>query len=264
MELYSPPGHLTNVYLCSKLLDSAITVKVGDDLKEFSVHHGLICHFSAFFRGAMRSHCREAQTRTFELPKVEVPTFESFSAWLYTRQLRGNTEEDSSTSGIRLRLAKLWVFGDTYGIPDLQNAALGALRQSLNSRNTMPAPTVIAYVYDNTNANASIRKLLLDLVLETKDFQQVFDPAKDKDREVLWDGQFCQDLLFQYASRYGDKVRDLKKTEDAWKSRDECDYHVHYDKKTIGAQTASGEPQSFSRGRDSLLICSHRCMSCCR
>ncbi|KAF1345070.1 hypothetical protein BDV97DRAFT_40551 [Delphinella strobiligena] len=63
-----------------KLLDAAITVKVGDVLTEFSVHQGLVCHFSAFFRSAMRSHCKEARARTVELPKVEVPTFASFSA----------------------------------------------------------------------------------------------------------------------------------------------------------------------------------------
>jgi len=178
----------------------------------------------------MRNACAESESDTVLLPNVETATFQEFFTWLYLRQL---SEPLKTTGAERMRLVKLWVFAETYIVPEFQNAALDALHKSLDKHDSMPAPSVINYVYENTIYRSPLRKLFIDLVLEHGSITSYFDPAKVRPTPI--DADFCQEVLFNYALRYEDEGLNKTQMEKAWDSRESCHYHVHNVKDTVAS-----------------------------
>lgn len=94
-----------------------IIVGEGNAVKTFRLHKGALCFYSGFFEGALNGRFAEAQDGAVKLPTEDVPTFEKFVGWLYTR----NFELAGDHTDYPL-LCELWAFADRREIPLLSKS----------------------------------------------------------------------------------------------------------------------------------------------
>lgn len=157
---------------------------------------------------------------------MAVDTFEAFQVWLYSQSLCNIEDPQDSCELSALpdfgTLARLWVFGDKYQIPLLQNCAIDTLAQKTRDEN-MFAVAVVATAYENTMVDSPLRKFAVD--------QCVFTMFHDGERSV-----FRNSNLSSWSKEaFVDVVRCMS---DAWErklpkrtmpERTKCYYHVHAD-----------------------------------
>lgn len=135
---------------------------------EFVVHHS--CVLAAAFSN---TQFIEGKTQTYRLDDVRPNCFRLFVQWIYTQDFDLYTPKrrdleakppkyDVFTSIITqdVDFAELWVLGDKFMIPGLQNKAIDKLlaNSSLNVYN----PAWFRYAYENTNDSSTLRKWAVD------------------------------------------------------------------------------------------------------
>ncbi|EON67205.1 hypothetical protein W97_06458 [Coniosporium apollinis CBS 100218] len=146
------------------LYDTMVTIKVGRQKQAFFAHKGLICNYSTYFKAAFHGQFREATAGAVELDNDDVEVFKTFFGWMYTGKLFEPSSEPGKVPLTANLLAKIYVFGDARGIPDLKNAAIDAfVDKIIDDWNNVPAST-IPYIYDNTPEDSKLRKLLVDMI----------------------------------------------------------------------------------------------------
>jgi hypothetical protein len=99
-------------------------------VKKFTIHKDFICFYSPFFTSAFNGPYKEGQTQSMTLYEVDPEVFGMFVYWIYNRKLP-NTTEGSELVNL-LHLAKLWVLGDRFLIPSLQNKAIFRIHTIIN------------------------------------------------------------------------------------------------------------------------------------
>ncbi|KAE9376555.1 hypothetical protein N431DRAFT_331169, partial [Stipitochalara longipes BDJ] len=149
-----------------------IIVGKGSEAQTFKVHKDTICYYSPFFASAFNGHFLEGQSQSMKLDDFDGSVFGLLVAWLYTMtisdddiEIKAQTETsstsnskpiaiDSSNTSARgkdaLRLAKLWVLGQRFLIPDIQNSVIALLHPILNAYNQLPVAQlkeIVEYAY---------------------------------------------------------------------------------------------------------------------
>ncbi|KAI4693273.1 uncharacterized protein J4E88_001644 [Alternaria novae-zelandiae] len=154
-----------------------ITVVVGEapDQRHFSVHEGLICARSEFFRRAMNGKWIESKNRMVRLPEDDPKVFDIYINLLYTGRLATNTLEEPKTNAHLLEemyvLAQLYVIGEKLLDKATKNSAIQSLlevslEQDANGKSYPPTINTIISVYQGTCAGSLGRRLLVDLWID--------------------------------------------------------------------------------------------------
>jgi hypothetical protein len=211
----------------SKCYKHTVVLIVGSTKEHYSLHNDLLCFYSDFFRAAFNGSFKEATERKIELPDVETDVFEAFQVWLYTRVLpEADTESKYIHPGWSL-LIKLWIFGDKYQIPLLQNVAIDAMLDKVEKDKEVPTG-MINYAYENTFLNSPLRKAVTD-VMAYRASMPDRQNAVDVESNCLavpdnWPVQACLDVIAEMSRGW------LKKdTRFKLPTREKCYYHVHAD-----------------------------------
>jgi hypothetical protein len=140
-----------------------VTAGRGAESQTFKIYKETLCYYPPFFATAFNGSFLEGQTQVMALDDVDGTTFGLLVAWLYTKTIsdqdlaiKGQTESKNPTpssdaaanvmAGLKalsspepdsalnaLHLAKLWVLGQRFLIPDLQNCALAKMHSVLAS-----------------------------------------------------------------------------------------------------------------------------------
>jgi hypothetical protein len=185
----------------------------------------LLCFYSDFFRAALEGSFKEAKEGKIELSDVTIDTFEAFQVWLYSQSLRNIEEPQDSSKPLKLpgfgTLARLWVFGDKYQIPLLQNCAIDALRQKEIEENSFHV-VAVAIAYENTMDGSPLRKFVIDLCVfrmhHSGDEKRIF-----KDSNLgNWSKEACVDFI-----RCMSNAWERKLPTNILPERTKCHYHVH-------------------------------------
>lgn len=71
----------------STLGDRTVVVKVGINVKPFTIHENLLADCSPYFRKAFRGKWKESQNREIALDDVTVRTFDVVTKWVYSQKL---------------------------------------------------------------------------------------------------------------------------------------------------------------------------------
>ncbi|THY77887.1 hypothetical protein D6C95_09884 [Aureobasidium pullulans] len=188
-----------------------VTVEVGPDKTAFKIHKDLLVFYSDYFRGAFNGSFQEAVEGKLSLPDECVDVFNAFNTFIYTRQFC--SEGDSSTVDSAL-LCRLWVFGDKYLAPSVQNGAIDLLTHKSYKEKKI-CTTDLHYIYDNTLPGSPLRKIVLDWVTYRADIDKFLAP----DMVERWSKDMLVDLV---------KLFYHKETKLApMPTRDRCYYHVH-------------------------------------
>jgi hypothetical protein len=146
----------------------AIEVLVGMPALTFTVHEGLICASSAFFKAAMSHNWQESEKRTVRLEEDEPDLFGIYLNWLYCRTLP--TREHHWDYTEIFQLAKAYVLGDRLQDGDFTDCVIdafietfkGMVRRSEKNRR-YPSAWIITYIYDHTSESSVLRRLLVDI-----------------------------------------------------------------------------------------------------
>ena len=160
-------------------------------------------------------------------PKV----FRRFVLWIYTAFLIGNGETARTLSHEVLVL--LYIFGDTYGIPDLQNCVMDTLNAKLNlTPKGLVSREYINLIYGNTFKGCSLRRFAVERAVFGGAVKAVFVTEADM---AEFPPAFCFDLIMLLNDLKDGKVKAIKGN--GWKSLG-CRYHVHPtgETKTAAAQ----------------------------
>ena len=125
------------------------------------------------------------------LPEDNSTLFQYFQLWVYTKHIVENGE---GLDTVRYRLLiDLHIFGDKYGIPDLQDAVVDVLIDKANATGVYPTCR-FDHVYRNTAGDSRLRKLCVDWTLWRLDLAVIFEGSR-RDR-------FPKDFLVDLATAY--------------------------------------------------------------
>lgn len=139
--------------------------------------------------------------------------------WMYTGSLIGDGENARNLNcGV---LVRLYIFGDTYGIPDLQNCTMDTLKTKLDFSPAQLARKHISLIYENTVKGCSLRQFVVERAVFRGDINDIFVTEA---HVIEVPSAYCFDLIMLLNDLKGGKVKAI--TENGWKKLG-CRYHVH-------------------------------------
>ena len=212
-------------YRTSAYYDAIISVVVGkgEIKREFRLHKGLLSYHSSYFQEVLNSRCAEGLYGVVHLPEDDVEVFQAFYYWLYTRKLfdlhagRAYVSKTDTTNIGWMLICKIFVFGDARGIPGLKNAAVDLIIAKFIQTWAFPIE-IVRFVFDNTQESSPLRKLLVDMALESGDL----------DRIRQYRGYFTKDFLVDMVVTMQKSNRAASVTsKEQWAARSPCIYHDH-------------------------------------
>ncbi|KAI4743409.1 hypothetical protein E4T50_06207 [Aureobasidium sp. EXF-12298] len=214
-----------NKWPSSKLYKEMVSLLVGPNKEKYNLHKGLLCFYSDFFRAAFKGSFKEAEEGKIELPDVGTEVFEAFQVWLYSRSLRvSENHGDSSDRPPFLSfhtLAHLWVLGDKYQIPLLQNCAIDALLEKLKEENKF-STGVVAIAYTGTMVGSPLRKLAIDIHV----LKMIHKPGENCIFRESCLPDWSKESLVDFAHGVSE-AWERKLPQYVWPSTEKCHYHVH-------------------------------------
>lgn len=201
------------------MFDTIVYVKVGPDAIVFSIHKGVLCEGSAFFRAAFDGRFKEATEQTVLLPEADVDIFERYQAWAYSDRIvqRGETIKDLGYEMI----IGLYILAELCCIPRLQNAAIDIIIDKAAFHHTVPPMTCSRLIYENTTSASLLRELFEDMTTRSRlrDHESF-----DTETSELYDNAFLVDLALALDEErrcrapggFKKHLNDLR-----------CNYHIH-------------------------------------
>ncbi|KAI4719439.1 hypothetical protein E4T48_04306 [Aureobasidium sp. EXF-10727] len=204
-------------HIYRKSYKETVILVVGAAKEHYSLHKELLCFYSDFLRAAFNGSFKEATERKIELPDVEIEVFESFQVWLYTQKMPKNEIRPAQVYPEWPLLTKLWIFGDKYQIPLLQNNVADAMLDKVDKDKEAPL-FALNLAYENTTSNAPLRKILVDVMAYRGDMSAKGPHLDSK----YWSLQACLDAMGTM-----DSARTQKIPRHTMPVREKCYYHVH-------------------------------------
>lgn len=178
-----------------------MTVAIGPLKQAFSIHKGLLCYYSDYFRGAFEGSFKEAVDGKIWLEKEDPAIFDIFNAFLYNRKLQN--PDGLAGPGLSFgTLIDLWIFGDRFIVPLLQNFAIDSLRQKSDTKNSIPWKTQIRKIYDNTLQGAPLRKIMIDMMA----YESCAGEKSRKEFVESWPVEALVDLAFTLSLKNAQEI----------------------------------------------------------
>lgn len=198
---------------------------VGTEEETFVLHKGLLCFYSDFFRAAFNGPFQEATEGKINLSDIDIETFEDFQVWLYSRILR-NPEGPANKYGhapwrTYAALARLWIFGDKYLIPLLQNDVIDAMHDKMSVENISPL-FIVKTAYDETLPGSCLRRAVVDMLVHRTKLNGQPESSIESSNLKHWTTEALADAMVVMASSWesGLPYKSMLK-------KDRCHYHVH-------------------------------------
>lgn len=193
------------------------TIVVGPAKKDFTIHKELLVFYSDYFRAALNGSFVEASDRKIELLDVEEDLFQNFHAWIYTRKLVSDHDEPLDM----LELINLWVFGDRFQVPMLQNCAIDEMFVKRNS--DWFGLCVFKEAYKKTVVGSPLRKALIDLLA----YRFYLGDNEDTRAMTIFCHRFYTVEILADLVRELDAARKNNVPYSGSPKRDKCFFHVH-------------------------------------
>ena len=168
----------------SFLYDSFVSVLVGPKKKEFSIHKGLICAQSEFFKAATMGNFKESKG-IVTLPDQDISVFQYFVHWLYRGTLRNYFHPTTTKATLKeLREAaraaanfsrktkNKSIHSLPFDSPSLQAFSLA------NYRDAPFSPLINLYILADFLQVPRLKDSIISLLIEVYDY---YIPTKPKD-----------------------------------------------------------------------------------
>ena len=219
----------------STAFDSTVEVIVGQPATTFTVHKSLLIGSAPFFKAALEGDFMEATEQKIEMLDVSSKVFQRFMFWMYTVSLTADGEDARDLS--YEVLVRLYIFGDTYGIAELQNCTVDTLKTKLDLSNARLARKYISLAYENTVKGCSLRQF----VVERAVFRGLIDDIFVTEAGMMeLPPAFNFDLIMLFNDLRDGKVEEI--TQKEWENLG-CRYHDHPTEGTKAAKAHKpGQP----------------------
>jgi hypothetical protein len=194
-----------------------IVVGPAKTKKTFTIHKDLLVYYSDYFRAAFNGSFVESKKKTMRLADVDVGTFEDFHTWLYTRKF---VYEDDKSLSFR-HLTNLWVFGDYFQMPMLQNCVMDEIFAKVKLQQGIPTD-MAKIAYAETVEGSLLRRASIEIIA-------YFASLSGKDGSIMADkfrGALTFDILHDLVKEL-DIGRRNRVRHNEPPSRDKCFFHVH-------------------------------------
>lgn len=176
------------------------------------IHKDLLVFYSDYFRGAFNGTFKEATEGKVSLPDERKDDFEIFNQFIYSRSLADGEGHTLPWD----QLIRVWLLGDKYLVPALQNSTMNSIRKKSDMENWVPTDKV-KLIWKNTLPSSPLRKFILDQVVYEVDVDDLMSPGK----ELLW----TREALADVARAFYNKEATAGKHQKPWRGK--CYYHVH-------------------------------------
>ncbi|KAH0372207.1 hypothetical protein KCU65_g1356, partial [Aureobasidium melanogenum] len=196
-----------------------VTVEVGPQKQAFSMHKDLLCYYSDYFRGAFEGSFKEAVDGKIWFEKEDPAIFDIFNAFLYNRKLQ-NADGLVGPDLTFATLVDLWIFGDQFVVPLLQNLAIDSFQERSDKQRCVPWVAQIRKIYDNTLHGAPLRRIMIDMTA----FETHIGRRPREEVVESWPVEALVDLAFELSLKTSEEVKSLKMPE---YKKVKCYYHVH-------------------------------------
>ena len=176
---------------------------VGEQQKAFTVHEGLICARSKFFRNALNGKWLESDEKTVRLLDEEPDDFEGYLTLLYLKECPVINADD----GQYIELAKLYVVAEELMDTKSKNMIVtGMLSRSGDPGGPFfPDGEAIEILYSGTPESSQARRLFVDLFCLHADDKDAITKHKSK-----FPMDFLVDLSSELINQRGKTVDQLK------------------------------------------------------
>ena len=217
-------------------------VDVGPNQRRFGVYKGWISSKSTFFKAAFNGSFKEASNDVVLLPDDDPELFDIVHIWLnvdlLTQSVNGRDVDCTSR-----QLIDVFIFGDKYGMPELQNMAINYLIEwAVKKEGLIPHFT---HVYGNTTKNSPLRRLLVDLFAFLP--QSWAEIARGYPDLLYECPEFVLDVSIALADGVFHRVSPPSKMAKApFVNRNGCDYHTHGEGVEVCSMLEIPEKHSFS------------------
>jgi len=164
-----------------------ITVGEGNAKRDFQVFRGLLSHHSAFYKRLLTGTLRDINSHS--LPYEKVGIFQIFHDWLYSGELAGEDGVDLDAKEI----VEVYVFADYYMVHELKDRALDLYLLRF-IRDWTALQDFTAIIYEKTSEDSSLRKLHVDILIETFGFENLREWLSEDPKAFLGDVmEACRD-----------------------------------------------------------------------
>jgi hypothetical protein len=130
-----------------------VTLNIGPERKQFTVHKKLLCDRCEFFSKAFRGNFREAEKGEMYLPEDDPDAFSPLVDYLY----RGVLPEAKDNQCATL-LVKLYILAEKLCLSRLMDKACDAVHSYSSLSGRLVTPNHIAHIYSRTHGGSKLRK----------------------------------------------------------------------------------------------------------
>jgi hypothetical protein len=157
-----------------------IVVGQGSAIQNFQVHRGLLCYHSGLFKRLLNGPFKHNDSHA--LPTEKPATFQLFYDWLYS----GEVVYDEATELLPKTIVELYFFADAHMVQQLKDRALELY--FLRFLKDWEAPQDLTrIVYEKTAGASSMRKVHVDILIETFGFENLREYIDDDPKEFFID-----------------------------------------------------------------------------
>lgn len=200
----------------SSHFDTAVLVEVGPKKQKFTIHKGLLCAYSSYFKAALQGGFKEADEQTITLPEDDAKVFEHFQLWIYTGAFMEAQETKKEEKWDII--ISLYLFAEARGIPELQNLAIDTYMYNVAALKQVPTRK-FRQIYDNTMASSPLRRLTTRLTVQFVEPSWFLDAS-----EKYWSREILLEVVKGLVEEKGKMGREEALAQFI---SHRCDYHVH-------------------------------------
>jgi len=167
---------------------SFVTFLIGKDEEKFVVHKDFVCYSSPALNAAFNNdRFEETNNLTYKIVDASLEAFEYFAQFIYSQRVEVPSDVQASNGTDNFAtLAELWILGDRFLMPKLQNQAIKAIWELSDITATVPT-NIFHYVYENTVFGSQLRHLMISFCVLDLTVQEIGDEVDDFPKELLLD-----------------------------------------------------------------------------
>ncbi|TIA38377.1 hypothetical protein D6C78_04034 [Aureobasidium pullulans] len=218
-----PRNILLQAATCTDMKDKLMTLVVGAEETHFTWFHEVLSFHSPFFAGAIKYSCYdESKNNTVRMPEDSPDVVREVGGY-------GLGSDNPSIDPWTYwdLMVDIYIFGNKYGIPRLQNVAINEMISLFTDQFAFPRAATIDKVYELTPSGVSLRKLITDIVVLSHDNVEALIDGQSRFGEGFHP-DFITDLVKRlYRAAIDDKAfKEQRLERSQWGQVRRCMYHV--------------------------------------
>jgi hypothetical protein len=158
-------------------------VLVGPAEQCFTIHNGVLCNKSRFFRAACSTRWTQGQNKVVQLPDVDPLVFQRYVDWSYGDILVSGTRKDLHKK--LSILVDLHLLADKLDDVKLRNRTITALTRCSWVGHLCPPVPIITLIWSNTTSSSALRKLVIDMLMLKGTLSQFEKDLKEYPAELV-------------------------------------------------------------------------------